>query len=200
MGCLAAEQVLEVGTGACALVWHYLHPDEPLPVAIQLLGEYDVWNHTDKRTLPFQYGMRLIENTHPNNIELWSTLVQGSGKLVNQIVHDGHIVYIYQRQLYRKYIKATWFDVELDGLRFIASNAQLVNSQLFDSMWDDKVYDGMLIFGFRSGRWNVSMYSTKENIDVSVIAKNRGGGGHKGASGFQCEKLPFISSFLFDKT
>lgn len=28
-------------------------------------------------------------------------------------------------------------------------------------------------------------------IDVSVIAKAHGGGGHKGAAGFICDNLPF---------
>lgn len=37
--------------------------------------------------------------------------------------------------------------------------------------------------------FKVSMYS--EFVDVSEIAVKYGGGGHKGASGFQCTELPF---------
>jgi nanoRNase/pAp phosphatase (c-di-AMP/oligoRNAs hydrolase) len=40
-------------------------------------------------------------------------------------------------------------------------------------------------------QYTVSLYS--ETIDVSVIAKKHGGGGHKGAAGFVCPKLPFHS-------
>ena len=40
--------------------------------------------------------------------------------------------------------------------------------------------------------WTVSLYSNKQpEIDVSKIAKKYGGGGHAGASGFQCDELPF---------
>jgi nanoRNase/pAp phosphatase (c-di-AMP/oligoRNAs hydrolase) len=35
----------------------------------------------------------------------------------------------------------------------------------------------------------VSLYS--EKVDVSIIAKNHGGGGHAGAAGFICRDLPF---------
>jgi nanoRNase/pAp phosphatase (c-di-AMP/oligoRNAs hydrolase) len=36
------------------------------------------------------------------------------------------------------------------------------------------------------------MYTDKPNIDVGAIAKRYGGGGHVGASGFQCvSELPF---------
>ena len=38
-------------------------------------------------------------------------------------------------------------------------------------------------------KFTVSLYS--ESVDVSVIAKAHGGGGHKGAAGFICAELPF---------
>ena len=51
---------------ACELTWKTLFPDIPVPIAVQLLSAYDVWNKSrfdwDKMTLPFQYGMRLICN------------------------------------------------------------------------------------------------------------------------------------------
>ena len=49
----------------------------------------------------------------------------------------------------------------------------------------------MLTFGWRKGQWAVSLYSSNADIDVSKIAKAKGGGGHKGAAGFQCKTLPF---------
>lgn len=53
-------------------------------------------------------------------------------------------------------------------------------------------YDLMITFCRRSDRlWNVSLYSTKASIDCGAVAKTFGGGGHKGAAGFQCESLPF---------
>lgn len=53
-------------------------------------------------------------------------------------------------------------------------------------------YDLMITFVRRKDKlWNVSLYSTKPEIDCGEIAKSFGGGGHKGAAGFQCEELPF---------
>jgi len=39
--------------------------------------------------------------------------------------------------------------------------------------------------------WKVSLYSTKPEIDCGAVAKTFGGGGHKGAAGFVCDKLPW---------
>lgn len=54
-------------------------------------------------------------------------------------------------------------------------------------------YDLMITFCRRKDKlWNVSLYSTKPEIDCGAICKAFGGGGHKGAAGFQCKELPFI--------
>ena len=81
-------------------------------------------------------------------------------------------------------------DEERESAR-IALNKMLTNSQIFDSVWDNQKYDAMLTFGWRKGKWTVSLYSDKDDIDVGIIAKGRGGGGHKGAAGFQVDVLPF---------
>ncbi len=193
-GFLAAEQSLEIGIGACAMVWDYCYPGKPRPHAVQLLAEYDVWDHSNGNTLPFQWGMR-IENTIPEDaMDLWSKLLGDRQPLipfVEQITEKGDVILEYVAQDNRKHMDACGFDTALDGLRCIAINRMLTNAQMFDSVWDEEKYDAMLTFGWRKGSWTVSLYSTKEYVDVSVTAKNRGGGGHKGAAGFQCSELPF---------
>lgn len=53
-------------------------------------------------------------------------------------------------------------------------------------------YDLMITFVRRTDKlWNVILYSTKPEIDCGTIAKSFGGGGHKGAAGFQAKELPF---------
>jgi hypothetical protein len=52
--------------------------------------------------------------------------------------------------------------------------------------------DAAVAFGFApSGQWTVSMYGLKPSVDVGAICTKHGGGGHKGAAGFQCKSLPF---------
>lgn len=190
--------IQQSGTGACQLVWEYFGDKWPtgynlnqglIPTFIKLLAEYDVWNHTDPRTLPFQWGMRQYD-TFPENQDFWYELLDV--ERVHKITEEGDLIFRYQQVENEKYVQACAFETELDGLKCIAVNKMLTNSQLFNSVWNPQKYDMMLTFGFRKGKWTVSLYSTREDIDVSAIAKARGGGGHKGASGFQCKELPFI--------
>jgi len=180
---------LKVGIGACYLVWQYINKGLLIPTFIKLLAEYDVWNHSDPRILPFQYGMRQIKNTNPENQDFWLSLFDV--EMVNRIGENGAIILDYQNSENEKYASACAFKTELDGLKCVTINKMLTNSKVFDSVWDESKYDAMMSFGFRKGQWTVSLYSTKDTVDVSEIAKNRGGGGHKGAAGFQCEELPF---------
>lgn len=179
------------GIGACALVWEYFHPDEGLPTFIRLLAEYDVWNHSNLRTLPFQYGMKLIFDTSPENQEFWESLFDD--ERVIRIADDGVTILRYQQIENRNYIEARGFECILDGLRCIAVNKGLTNSKIFDSVWDPEKYDAMVTFCMISPEkgWTISLYSDKPGIDVSEIAKAHGGGGHKGAAGFQTKKLPW---------
>lgn len=180
--------VLNSDKAACELVWEFLYPEVRIPRSVYLLGRYDVWDHSDPDTMPFQWGMRMY-NSFPDNNELWNDVL--SDRLLDGIIGTGSILLEYRDSENEKYVRACGFDTELDGLRCIAINRMLTNSQMFDSIWDENKYDAMLTFGWRKGSWTVSLYSTKSDIDVSLTAKNRGGGGHKDAAGFQCPTLPF---------
>lgn len=181
----------EVGKAGCELAWEYFFPFEEMPEAVKLLGRYDVWDHSDSRTLPFQYAMRLFDTFPEKNMTLWDGLFKTDNILFNDILGKGETVLQYVQMDNEKYCKACAFDTPFDGLKCVAINKMLTNSQVFESVWDAEKYDAMLTFGFRKGRWTVSLYSDKPDIDVSVVAKRRGGGGHKGAAGFQCDELPW---------
>ncbi len=179
------------GIGACALVWKFLARQrllpEKIPDGVRLLAEYDVWDHSDTNCLPFQYGMRLRD--HAPGASVWDRVLGDLG--LGFVISEGETALAYERQQNAIRAKALCFEVELHGLRCIAANQGLTNSQLFDSVWDSARYDAMLTFHWRKGRWNVSLYSDKPEADVSIVAKACGGGGHKGAAGFQCDDLPF---------
>jgi len=175
------------GIGACALTWRHLHPDRPMPYGVQLLAEYDVWNHRDKNCLPFQYGMRAAQNTLPG-APLWDLVFAGE---IDDIILRGDAVLAYERKQSEMYAKAFAFETTLHGLRCVAMNRMLTNSKAFDSVVDPQRHDAMLTFGFLKGVWKCSLYSVREDVDVSAVALKYGGGGHKAAAGFHCPELPF---------
>jgi nanoRNase/pAp phosphatase (c-di-AMP/oligoRNAs hydrolase) len=69
-----------------------------------------------------------------------------------------------------------------------AVNLGHCNSDYFKSLPEGK-YDILMPFVFNGEQFIISLYS--KTVDVSEIAKKYGGGGHKGAAGFTCYRLPF---------
>jgi oligoribonuclease NrnB/cAMP/cGMP phosphodiesterase (DHH superfamily) len=182
-------QSLEVGRAACELVWDWLFPNKRNET-VRLLGRYDVWD-LQQNTLELQNGLRL-NDTLPTNDELWNNLLSEhwSSKLTEAIKY-GEVLLKKQKMDNKSYAKACSFDTEIDGLKVIALNRGFTNSKIFDSVYDPEKHDAMMTFIWRKGQWTVTLYSDKEDVDGSIVCKARGGGGHKGAAGFQCKELPF---------
>lgn len=176
---------------ACELVWKYLYSGDPIPLVVHHLGRYDVWDHSDSLTFPFQYGARLL-NLDPENQELWSELLYASGTesfLFHSIIEKGRAIMLYEAKSSASLCYNASFEVIFEGRKCLALNALQVNSKVFDLVHNKDDYDLFIAFGYKRNAWKVSLYSEKE--DTSLIAIKYGGGGHPGASGFICSALPF---------
>jgi hypothetical protein len=184
----------QVGKGACQLAWEYLLHDMDMPLAVKLLARYDVWDFKEGEdgVLPFQWGMRLHE-TRPEKASIfWARLLRSEPLLVNKIMEEGKVALRFQEMENKKICRLASFETELDGLKAIAVSHVGANSRTFNSVWDPSKYDAMIAFyRLSSNQWTVSIYTDKKDLDVSEIAKARGGGGHAQAAGFQCTELPF---------
>lgn len=91
-------------------------------------------------------------------------------------------------------VRSMAFESEYKGLKCICSNMPQGYSEFFDSLENIQDYDFMVNFFMnKQNRWNLSFYSDKENIDVSKIAAEFGGGGHLHAAG--ASKLPELPAF-----
>ncbi|CAB4211726.1 hypothetical protein UFOVP1419_12 [uncultured Caudovirales phage] len=184
-----------VGKAGCELTWDYLidRIDISTPRAVFMLGRYDVWdwmNHPG--AMEFQKGMWQFD-TDPNNTEFWERLFTDD-ELVEEITHNGGLLLAAQKKDNESYLRATGFETMLNGFRVLAVNKGLTNSTLFDSGYDPEKHDAMVSFCWYRDKWKISVYAddkTHPEVDASLICKIYGGGGHKGASGFQCDVLPF---------
>lgn len=187
------EKYRRIGIGACALVWEFAAKSYglgPMPEAVRLLAEYDVWNHKNPKTLPFQYGLRSYKNTGPENLEFWEKVFYDSSFL-EEVIKRGEPILAYEKEQLSAYAKSS-FETKIEGLTAIALNRNMAGSMVFDSVYKEGTHDVMIRFGWKNGEWDVSLYSTEESgVDVGAIASKFGGGGHKGAAGFQCKELPF---------
>lgn len=183
---------LEVGKAACELIWEFLHPGETIPEAVWLLGRYDVWDlEANPRVVPFQYGM-MYEDIPVDDQEGWRTVVEDRGYHITRIVQTGRIIQRSIEQGFRGTAEYACFEIEWEGMNWIAINGPYRGSGVFKSVFDPRRHHGMLSFFWNGKEWRFGMYSDREDVDVSAVAKKYGGGGHKGAAGFQRSGKEFM--------
>lgn len=186
------------GEAACELAWRYFFPERKLPLAVHLLGRYDVWDHSEPDVVEFQYGMRAEPNTRPWS-GVWRVLLDAEyatqwqrEKTIDDIKQRGVVCLQYQKSVDARLCEEYAFATTWEGMKVIALNYEFGNRRTFDSVWKPDRYDAMVGFAMRpDGRWNVSLYSDRADVDVSEVAKRYGGGGHKHAAGFQTDTCPF---------
>jgi len=190
---------LEVGIGACQLVYEYF-TDFKVPLPIQMLARYDVWDHNwiDKGkelrpgdVLSFQYGIQanLPTDSAKQINYLIGFISQFSRKSLETEIHEGEAILKYIKANNAEYAKSHAFKTSINETPAIAINKGLASSLLFDSVSDPDFPISIAYCQMPNGRWTVSLYST--TIHVGNIAKSFGGGGHEQAAGFQCDSLPF---------
>ena len=187
------KTVLDTTKAGCELAWEYFFPDRRMPLAVRLLGRYDVWDHSDNDVLPFQYGMRLYDFDPVDDRSKWADYLDGdiSPEVCCPRIREGHTVLQYQTREDTIAAAAACFAIDWEGLHWLAANRGGRGSKFFDSKWDAELFDGMMSFSWNGETWTFGLYSTNPDIDCGAIAKRWNGGGHPGAAGFRTATLPF---------
>jgi nanoRNase/pAp phosphatase (c-di-AMP/oligoRNAs hydrolase) len=175
------------GTAACILTWEYLRPNAELPDSVKYLGKYDIWN-LDDDVLAFQYGIRQY-NCDPNNQEFWHSVFFDI-EFQDTILSDGRILYDYIITDNKLVSNSACFITKFKEYKILAVNRSHISSLFFEDHIDIDNVDILLGFAWKGKSWKFSMYTKKDDIDVSKICQEFGGGGHKKAAGIFIEKIP----------
>ena len=157
------------------------------PYFTKLIADYDVWTFEygdDTRYFHVAFESEDFEPQSDNWIFLMGEMNE------TQYIENGKIMIKYRDSLAKEYCDSKGFETEFEGYKVYAMNVGLAGSDWFKSV-DDGSYDIFMPFSYNGKykTWSYSMYS--KTVDVSVIAKKYGGGGHKGASGFSTDELIF---------
>lgn len=172
----------EVGRAALVLTWEYFHPNEKLPEGLRLLGLNDVYDLRDRRVRPFEMAMQINGLNKPTD-PIWKKIFNEEVD-INTMVETGRAVLTWIRNRNYRLVRSMAFESEYKGLKCICSNMAQGQSEFFDTLENSRTYDFMVNF-FMNKRnlWNITFYTYKNNVDVSKIAAEFGGGGHAKAAG-----------------
>jgi len=189
---LELEGIRDMSKSGCELTWDYLFPGEPTPLVIQHIGDYDTWkfNLTDTEKIFTAIKSQDIEPTS-NIWDHWLSIEPVfEEEIISGLTINGEIIQAALYNLYTEMVHGLSYEITLHGHKCIACNAPYVGSKLYHSI-DRSAYDFLVVYRHSKNLYTVSLYTEKEDLDASEICKRFGGGGHKGAAGFQCTTLPW---------
>lgn len=183
----------------CELTWEYFHTDAQIPRAIELIADRDIWKFVfgdDSRAF-HEYATMKFKNPFVG-------LLTPMKNVVKEWVQIGYILLEKKKEQVRQSYE--------DGVDIIFHNhkTRTINTNLNVSDTGEMCYKNgyaiALIWSIRNGKVVCSLRSNC--IDVSAIAKEYDGGGHKYASGFTVsfdklglilEQTCFIKSDILSK-
>lgn len=161
---------------------------EYTPIFTKYIADFDVWKFEyGDDTKAFEIGLSLYD-LDPES-ETWCWFLGTSGhRMISDVINKGKMLLKYRDNWSKEYCKYEGFEVEFEGYKCFAMNLAMISSDHFKSV-NEEEYDMFIGFSYNGKGWNYSLRSTK--VDCSQIAMKYGGGGHKGASGFNADKLLF---------
>lgn len=187
---LGIKGLRAVGTAAIELTWQYFMPDKEVPLGVKLLALNDLFDLRDKRVRPFEFAFLSLGVNRPYE-KVWRDLFEGNID-IDLMVEKGNAILSYIKNRDYRLARNMTFEGTYKGLRFLAANMARAGSDFFESLDNVKDYHFMVSFSLNKRcKWNLSLRTSRDDVDVAEIAGTLGGGGHKKAAGVSgLDELP----------
>ena len=181
-----------IDKSASLLSWEYFFKDKPVPHAVKLIDDYDLWKFKYPDTLAFHYGLETVDHG-PRNLDLWERLFNDDPGALDFIRMRGEELLGFILPNNKICCHDLCYETTLEDYTVLAVNTRAANSSLFDGYVDKSRHDFMLMYAYIGsiGLYRCSLYPAKSELNADKLAQIYGGGGHPGAAGFSCKDLPF---------
>ena len=190
------EYIYDDKLSACEL--GFKHYFGYVPPIVELVGKYDTWrangtDEWDKHVLPVKYFLYGKVNKPEDIDSKWFIMDELLNALALADMFDiGKSIMEYERKMDESKTNSYAFEREVYGLRALCINTNFMSSETMMTKFDSSKHDIMIGFAYNGNNWGVSLRSVGDRIDVSQIAKERGGGGHSQSAGFQASTFEDI--------
>lgn len=169
----------------CWLAWNYfVSPEADPPRVVSLVSDYDTWTLALANSKALNYGLQTVDTSPMSGT--WEALLVPHE--VDRIINGGKFVLNFVQQRGKEMADSYGYHAVLDCTKIFCVHNPNPGMDWFWLVKDNGA-DAFARIAFDGVQYTVSLYS--EKIDVSVICKNHGGGGHPGAGGFNCRQLPW---------
>lgn len=196
--------IREQGIAACELCWKYFFPNFEVPLIIQYLSTWDVWNKErfdwENDVKPLQKILKTIYGMSETAIYAdFPTMISPNYDFTS-LLEKGRLIQQYENKQFRAAVKAYSFPITVNGkYKGVCMLTNNFGSGIFESVLND--YDIYVTANRRTapdGRmyFAIGMYAEPGRIDFSLGEYLRGrfgtkAGGHPCAAGSEIDEETF---------
>lgn len=162
------------------MAWEFCHPRVPVPPLIAAVEDRDLWRFNIPSTRKVSAALRTL----PHDFGLWNGLTYGD---MGRLITEGEAVLRGHQKNVETFI-ANRYWTEIGGVRVPVVNVPYhYASDCADAMLKAEPNAPFCASWFvrADGKKQFSLRSRDDRMDVSEIAKQFGGGGHRNAAGFE---------------
>lgn len=176
------------------LTWNYFFPQQEAPDLVKYVQDRDLWNWALPYTNEYLMALELSEFTFEQYYNyLKDSINQHNKSHTNELINTGITVAKYYEQVVKNICKDQYFINYLNYTNIpIVNCTSRFSSHVGNTLAKAYPYLFSIMYEIHGNFVHLSFRSVDTGVDVSEIAKNLGGGGHKLASG---AKIP-IEKFL----
>lgn len=193
------NKVFTTKMSGCTLAWCYFYPGEKVPLWLRYLEDKDIWrwNHPKSREFDAVANLRL------KDIDAMDRLDKEGPAEIEKFIALGTQVYAHSQKIVNYHVSRARLCKLKKFPQYVAAivNSTMSASDIGNAICTDvKGIDFSIVWQYDGiGRkFNVSLRSVSQDVDVSLIAKTfEDGGGHKLASAFRYTKTDFLDLFEF---
>jgi hypothetical protein len=171
------------------LAWQYFHPDDATPELLRYVEDQDLWNWT----LPDSDAVNAAIASYPRTYEIWDEL---SAQPIERLVEQGApILRANRMEVERRLDHAR--PIALGTRRIEAVNASTNRAQIGHELAKRAAFgdEWGLVYRVEGAEVYATIYSIGD-LDISRVALEYGGGGHKNASGFHVDLSRWLEEFV----
>lgn len=178
----ARHWVYSSNESGAGLSWRFFHPKKKIPYLLRCVETRDLWKWNVPGAKEIMAAMDLL----PFDFKKWSAAAHDLENIQTRkkYIERGRIILDYEEKMARD------LSAKVQPAVFAGYKAGVINSPVLHSQIGKEIYDAgfdvAVIWSHQNGAFRVSLRS-KNKVDVSKLAREYGGGGHKNAAGFSLD-------------
>lgn len=187
--------ILDMDKSGCQITWDYFFQNKPRPWFVDYVGDRDLWAWklpNSKEINQVFFDNNLLD---PNYLDNITKLLNYSHEEISEIIKEGSLLLKFQKkQLDIAVVRALEAQIIVNDKIYniwLGTTTTTDRSDLGNLLANKLLISGVLpdfsatwVYEPKANEWWISLRGHKDSPDLSIIAGNYGGGGHKFASAF----------------